>query len=224
MKGSYWQEKWAAGKIGFHQERVNKRLAEHWDALDVAPGAVVFVPLCGKSLDMLWLHGRAHPVLGVELVEAAVLAFFEENALPYERRADGAFERFSGTGAAAGIELLVGDFFALTADDLDGVGALYDRASLIAMDDAFRARYARQLAAIVPRGTDGLLLAIDYEQARMAGPPFAVPDAVVQDLLGEPFDIETLAHYSGPERLGNLAGRGLETLDERVYRLRRRAG
>ena len=223
MKASYWQEKWAADRIGFHQERVNKRLEEHWGALDVAPGAPVFVPLCGKSLDMLWLHERGHPVLGIELVEKAVLAFFEENGLAFERRADGPFERVSGTGSAAGIELLVGDFFALSATDLARVGAFYDRASLIAMDDAFRARYAHHLGNVVAADVAGLLLAIDYEQARMQGPPFAVPDAVVQDLLGDAFDIETLAHYSGPERLGNLAERGLDTLDERVYRLRRRA-
>ena len=153
MDASYWHEKWAEDRIGFHQDRPNRRLVEHWPALDLAPGTPVFVPLAGKSLDMLWLHERGHPVLGVELSEKAVRAFFDENALAHERRPDGPFERFSGTGDATGIELLVGDFFALTADDLAGVGALYDRASLIAMDDGFRARYAAHLGAIVPSGT-----------------------------------------------------------------------
>ena len=222
VEAAYWQEKWAEGKIGFHQTAVNKRLEACWAALDAPAGRPVFVPLCGKSLDMLWLHRQGHPVLGVELSEKAVGDFFAENALPHEREAHGAFALWRGTGEASGIRLLVGDFFALAPADLEGVGAFYDRASLIAMDEAFRERYARHLAAIVPGGAPGLLLTIDYDPARMQGPPFPVPDALTRELLGEAFDIDELAHYSGPERLGNLAGRGLETLDEHVYRLRRR--
>lgn len=223
MDARYWHEKWASDRIAFHQDRPNKRLAEHWPTLGLEPGTPVFVPLAGKSLDMLWLHGQGHPVLGVELSEKAVAAFFAENDLDHERRAAGPFERFSGTGEAAGIELLAGDFFALDAARLASVGGLYDRASLIAMDDALRARYARHLGTIVPAGCTGLLLAIDYDQAKMKGPPFAVPDAEVRALLGDDFAVEELAHHGGPERVGNLAERGLDTLDERVYRLRRRA-
>ena len=221
MDARYWQDKWAADSIGFHQDRPNKRLVEHWPALGLDAGATVFVPLAGKSLDLLWLHGRGHPVLGVELSEKAVRAFFAENDLAHERRVDGPFERFSGIGEAAGIELLVGDFFDLDAARLAGAGALYDRASLIAMDDALRPRYARHLGAVLSGGCTGLVIAIDYDPSRMKGPPFAVPDAEVHDLLGADFDIAELAHYSGPERLGNLAGRGLDSLDERVYRVRR---
>ena len=173
---------------------------------------------------MLWLREHGHPVLGVELSEKAVAAFFAENALAHERLADGPFTRYSGRGEARGIELLVGDFFALEPERVAGCGALYDRASLIAMDDALRGAYAERLGALLPTGCTGLLLAIDYDQARMQGPPFAVPDALVHDLLGADFDVVELAHHSGPERLGNLAERGLDTLDERVYRLRRRVG
>ena len=221
VDAAYWHKAWADERIGFHQSRVNKRLEEHWDAVAPAPGARVFVPLSGKSLDLLWLHGRGHPVLGVELSGKAVRAFFEENDLPHARRVDGAFERWSGTGEAAGLELLVGDFFALEPALLADCAGLYDRASLIAMDGTLRGRYARHLGRLLPVGCTGLLLAIDYDTSRMQGPPFAVPDAEVHELLGGAFAVDELAHYGGPERLGNLADRGLETLDERVYRLRR---
>ena len=221
MEAAYWQKKWAEEKIGFHQKHVNKRLEERWAALDAPAGCPVFVPLCGKSLDMLWLHRQGHPVLGVEISEKAVGDFFAENALPVERETHGAFVLWRGTGEAEGIRLLVGDFFALEPADLAEVGAFYDRASLIAMGEGFRVRYARHLAAIVPGGVPGLLLTIDYDPARMQGPPFPVPDALTRELLGSAFHIDELARYGGPERLGNLAGRGLETLDEHVYRLRR---
>ena len=221
MEASFWHERWAGDRIGFHQSRVNKRLEEHWPALGLAPPARVFVPLCGKSLDMLWLHERGHPVVGVELSEKAVEAFFVENDLAFEREPDGPFTTFVGRGAASGIRLLVGDFFALDVERLGPIDACYDRASLIAMPEGMRGDYAKHLAALLAPDRVGLLLAIDYDTSRMRGPPFAVPDAEVRALLGGAFDIEELAHYSGPERLGNLAERGLDTLDERVYRLRR---
>ncbi|ASJ76411.1 thiopurine S-methyltransferase [Granulosicoccus antarcticus] len=221
MQAEYWLSKWSEDKIGFHQDTANKRLQKYWASLELSEGAPVFVPLCGKSLDILWLHQSGHPVLGVELSEKAVKSFFEENALPYERREEQAFIVYSGTGQAQGIDLLVGDFFALTPNHLAQCHAFYDRAAMIALEEDMRARYTGHLAQSVATGTKGLLLTIAYDQSRMAGPPFSVSDQNVQALHGNDFDLVELAHYSGPERLGNLAERGLETLDERVYLLTR---
>ena len=221
MQVDYWLKKWSEEKIGFHQDRVNKRLRDYWASLDLVDGAPVFVPLCGKSLDMLWLHQSGHPVLGVELSEKAVESFFAENDLPFDQRRDEHFVIYSGKDHAQGIELMVGDFFALTPAHLSHCQAFYDRAAMIAMGEDMRAQYTAHLGQIVAKGTTGLLLTIAYDQSRMEGPPFSVTDDNARTLLGKDFDIAELAHYSGPERLGNLANRGLETLDERVYLLTR---
>lgn len=221
MHADFWLERWAEDRIGFHAARVNKRLVEHWPSLDIDPSTPVFVPLCGKSLDMLWLHERGHPVLGVDLSDKACEAFFVENSLPFERRETERGIEFTGSGKASGVRLIAGDFFALTEVDTEHVHAVFDRAALFAMPDALRADYARQLIDLLPLQTRGLVIAIEYDQARMQGPPFSVPDAEVRRLLGANFELEELAHFSGPERLGNLADRGLDTLDERVYGVRR---
>lgn len=56
-------------------------------SLDLAQGSRVFVPLCGKSLDMIWLAQQGHEVIGVELSPVAVEDFFRENGLnPVQRR------------------------------------------------------------------------------------------------------------------------------------------
>ena len=217
MHADFWHERWAADRIGFHQERVNKRLEELWPGLGIDPATPVFVPLCGKSLDMLWLHERGHPVFGVDLSEIACEAFFTENALPFERREIERGVEFTGTGAASGVRLLAGDFFALAPEDVEHAHALYDRAALIAMPPELRGDYARQLVDLVPLATRGLVIAIEYDEAKMQGPPFSVPDAEVRELLGGNFELEELSHRSGPDRLGNLAERGLDALEERVY-------
>ncbi len=221
MEADFWHEKWEADSIGFHQARTNKHLKQWWPGAEIAQSAEVFVPLCGKSLDMLWLHAQGYKVTGIELSQKAIESFFSENDLPFERRTDSPFEVFTGVGKAAGIKLLAGDFFALTAEHCRDVSAVYDRASLIAMNDDLRPRYAQHLAAILPAGSISLMLVIDYDASKMQGPPFPVSAAMVTKLFTENFDIQELAHYSGPEYVGNLGKRGLDSLEERVFRLHR---
>ncbi len=221
MKQEYWLESWEQERTGFHQDRTNKRLAEFWPGLGLEQGAEVFVPLAGKSLDLLWLQQQGYRVFGVELSLTAVEAFFAENHVEHVRIDVEHGVEFRGGGAAEGLRVLVADFFALTPADLLGVAGFYDRASLIAMNDDMRADYTRHLAALMPPGAVGLLLTIEYDAARMKGPPFSVPDALARELLGEAFQMDELERYSGAKRLGNLKDRGLDTLTEYVYRLTR---
>ncbi len=222
MQQDYWLKAWDENRTGFHQDQANKRLKRFWPKLGLAAGAEVFVPLAGKTLDMLWLHEQGYRVFGVELSRKAVEAFFAENKLAHTTHKTDRGTEFRGSAAAAGLRVLAGDFFDLAPVDLEGITGVYDRASLIAMDESMRAEYTRQLAKLVPRSARGLLLTIDYDPSRMQGPPFAVPDATTRLLLEEGFEIEELERYAGPERLGNLKGRGLDTLVEYVYRLTRR--
>jgi len=228
MEKTYWHQKWDDEKIGFHQSDVNKRLVQYWPTLSLSASRLencdkgcVFVPLCGKSLDMVWLHQQGHAVLGVELSGKAAQAFFNENQLSVVIRHEEQFTVYEGTGEALGITIMVGDFFDLTPADCKSCVALYDRAAMIAMENDIRVSYASHLATLMPALSQGLLLTISYDQSQMQGPPFSVSDENVKKLLTDSFTIKELVRYSGPERLGNLKDRGLETLDERVYLLKR---
>ncbi|HEX5661999.1 MAG TPA: thiopurine S-methyltransferase, partial [Xanthomonadaceae bacterium] len=72
MDPDFWRQRWRDGQIGFHQQQATPLLEQYWDAIDAPAGSCVFVPLCGKSLDMPWLAARGHRVLGVELSQQAV--------------------------------------------------------------------------------------------------------------------------------------------------------
>ena len=78
MNPEFWIDRWQSGRIGFHQDAVHPELRDRWSELGLSPGATVLAPLCGKSLDMRWLAERGHRVVGIELSELAVRAFFEE--------------------------------------------------------------------------------------------------------------------------------------------------
>jgi thiopurine S-methyltransferase len=86
MNADFWHARWKSGRVGFHQDEVNRYLERYWDALDVAVDATVFVPLCGKSRDMLWLRERGHRVVGVEFSPIAVRDFFLSKGWKLRRR------------------------------------------------------------------------------------------------------------------------------------------
>ena len=221
MESNFWHTRWQADKIGFHQSRYNSRLTSLWPSLQLPQGAEVFVPLCGKSLDMLWLHEQGFKVLGVELSEIASAAFFDENELTYETSTVGSLQLFTGTQKAAGIRIYAGDMFAMKPAQTAGVSAVYDRASLVAMPSEMRQQYVDQLAALLPAQATDILISMNYDPSKMKGPPFSVPDEEVRTLLEPYYTLSVLEHMEGPDRLGNLSDRGLDTLEEHVYRITR---
>lgn len=218
MQADFWHQRWATNQIGFHQSEANPYLQRYWARLGIEPGARVLVPLCGKSLDLSWLAGQGHPVLGVELSEKAVQEFFSEQGLTPLVSQNGAFKVYS----AGAVEIWCGDFFSLRAEDVIGCEALYDRAAIIALPPVMRGRYVDHLDKVLPEHCKGLLITLDYDQAKIDGPPFSVPDEEVQRLLTPAWELEVLETCDVLEQSPKFLKGGVERLQERVYRLARR--
>ncbi|OPA95731.1 thiopurine S-methyltransferase [Pseudomonas fluorescens] len=218
MEPKFWQERWARNQIGFHLPEVNPYLQKHWPGLAVEEGAKVLVPLCGKSLDLMWLASQCHRVLGVELSEQAVETFFDEQNLTPRITRRGEFKVYQ----ADAIEVWCGDFFALDAQALADCTALYDRAALIALPPLMRAQYAEHLNVVLRPGCQGLLITLDYDQTQKAGPPFAVTDEEVHMLLGEHWSLEVLEQQDILGESWKFLQDGVTRLEERAYRLVRR--
>lgn len=210
MDEDFWRGKWRDGQLGWHQKTAHPMLVRHLPALDLQPGARVFVPLCGKTLDIHWLLAAGFRVAGVELVEAAVEQLFSELGIGPAISDHGTLRRFS----AAGIEVFAGDLFALDQTLLGAVDAVYDRAALVALPDGMRPRYAAHLADVTGRAPH-LLLAFVYDQSLMDGPPFSVTDDEVRQLYAGVYDAEPL---DGSEVAGGL--KGFCPATEKVWLLR----
>lgn len=215
MQQEFWVERWEQNQIGFHSEDINRHLQQHWPTLDIATGSRMFVPLCGKSNDMLWLLGQGYEVIGVELSPLAVKAFFADNGLPATTRQQGKFS----VSEMDGLRILCGDFFELTADDLAGVNAVYDRASLVALPPEMRAAYASHMQDLLAPGTKTLLVAFDYPQHEMPGPPFSVQSAEVQTLYSSWCDVELSCIEDILDQEPRFRDRGVSRMQEQVYTL-----
>lgn len=212
---AFWHQRWRDGRIGFHLDITNPNLSEWYRRLELVAGQRVFVPLCGKSLDLLWLEEQGLEVIGVEISELAVRSFFEENGLEPEVLSVNDHDRWH----AGNITLLHADYFDLQPVDLGPVDAVYDRASLIALPPDMRVEYAEKMRELIPVDVPVLLITLDYPCHQMAGPPFPVSGDEVEELYGKHYRIESLASIDLLSDEPHWREKGIEELTENIYLL-----
>ncbi|MBX3124932.1 MAG: thiopurine S-methyltransferase [Nitrospira sp.] len=210
MDAKFWHERWASNEIGFHKSDANPLLVQYFDKLSLAKGSRVFLPLCGKTLDIGWLLSRGYQVAGAELSAVAIKQLFAELGVTPTITKVGALDHYH----APQLDLFVGDMFHLTPELLGPVDAVYDRAAIVALPRDMRARYAAHLMTLTAHAPQ-LLISFEYDQQVMEGPPFSVTTEEIQQHYSKRYDISILTSLDVP---GGLKGRCPAT--ERVYVLR----
>ena len=210
----FWQNRWQSQQIGWHRAEYNDLMVKHWRSLNVPDGGEVLVPLCGKSLDMLWLAEQGYSVVGLDMVEQAVQTFFEENELEIVSTKTGKHVRHSSPP----FTIFQGDFFQLKEGTVNA-DAWYDRAAMIAIPLASRKAYVDQIRKQTKPNAVGLLITFAYPQKEMEGPPFALHDEHVFELFSNGFEVECLENID----LGDEKERGLTSVTSSVFRIKRLA-
>ena len=213
MDPQHWHDRWTNNQIGFHQASVNAHLSEFWPNAMQA-GGKVFAPLCGKSVDLLWLRDQGYQVVGIELSPIAVRDFFTENQLTATQSMHDGLECWSSEG----IEIYVGDFFNLTPAHLSDVTAVFDRASLIALPPNMRKDYVKHIQSLCVF-KETFLITLEYPQDEMQGPPFSVLPDEVKLLYADNYRINVLKTFDALAENQNFVKRGVSQLNETVYHL-----
>ncbi len=200
MTPEFWQARWQNKQIGFNQAAVNPWLVEYFNALDLSAHSRILVPLCGKSIDMVWLATQGHDVVGIELSEIAIKEFFAEQEITptvHQHSDNPAITYYQGCLAnqtsIQTITLWVANIFALTAKDIGHIDAVYDRAALIALPADMRASYVEQIR-VLSNNAPTLLLTFNYDQSlRDNKPPFSVSHAQIKQYYGQHYQITETA-------------------------------
>ena len=213
----HWLDRWRENRIGFHEGEVNRYLDRYLSQFGLEPGSCLFMPLCGKAHDIAWLAGQGYEVIGIELSQLAIEAFFEEQGLTYECFETDRFAIYEGER----ITLLQGDFFDLRNDDLGACSFVYDRAALIAIDAPDRPRYCEHMLSIIPAVSNMLLVTMEYDQAEMQGPPFSVSRDEIYRYYDDAFSINLLESNDILDERPRWRDAGLTALGECVFRLDR---
>lgn len=187
MEADFWKETWSKREIAFHSANVHPFLAGQLSMLSLGAGARIFLPLCGKTLDIHWLLKQGFQVVGVELVEATVQELFDELDLCPEIIERGNLKLYR----AENIDIYVGNIFDLDLAEIKKIDAVYDRAALVALPEKMRKNYSNQIITLSGSAPQ-LLITFEYNQAEMEGPPFSVSRQVLNRLYGETYEIERL--------------------------------
>ena len=212
-----WLEFWENNEINWHSDVVTHELEEYLGFLKLEPGDKVFFPLCGKSLDMIYILNRGYSVIGVELSEIGIKQFFHENSLDFTISQVGEFDLYS----ANNIEIYCGDFFSLTSKHLCDVKAVFDRKSLIALERNLRQKYVKHLNDIISLGVRMLLITLHYPQHQMSGPPFSVDRSEVESLFSMAFKYQELKSFQDIENGSKLVGAGVDYIENAAYCLQK---
>lgn len=215
MDSEFWIKSWTDGRTAFNQQQYHAKLTQYFPRLNYQAGQSVLVPLCGKTIDMLWLAGQGLQVHGVELYSGAVEEFFSENKLqPFHKTQDCDFTQH----AHKNITISCGDFFKLGKKN--SYDFIYDRAALVALPASMRADYARVITESLKKGGKYFLVVYEYDQSKMDGPPFSINYSEIERLYRETFDIQLMESEKPKSEGPRLSA--VEGMRQNVYLLQKR--
>ncbi|WP_344795273.1 methyltransferase domain-containing protein [Litoribacillus peritrichatus] len=186
MEHNFWHNKWQINQIGFHQQDAHIGLVNYFPKLTAQ--SKVMVPLCGKSVDMIWLAQQGCRVVGVELSEIAAHHFLKENNLSAQR------SDISIEGASfivfrckeLSIDLYIGDYLKFKGQTFD---VIYDRAALVALPDVMRAEYVDHSKQLLNEGGRLFIVTLEYDTDIASGPPFSVDERELTELWQGVFNL-----------------------------------
>ena len=208
----YWHNRWDKQLTGWHRDVFNDLLEKHWSSIDPPKEGEVLVPLCGKSLDMIWLAKQGHKVTGLELVQQAIETFFLENKLESSTiKVDKHIKHSSPP-----FTIFQGNIFDLQSGMIQA-DAWYDRAAMVALPNSLREEYVKQIYNQTKPGAVGLLITFSYPEEEMEGPPFSLPDQAVMDYFSNGFEVESLEKID----LEDEKDRGLSKVTSTVFKITR---
>ena len=212
-----WLKFWENNETNWHGDRITQELVEYFELFELETRDKVFVPLCGKSLDMIYIMNQGFSVVGVEISEIGVRQFFSENNLAYKITKVDDFDLYS----TENLEIYCGDFFALTSKHLNNVKSVFDRKSLIALEPEVRQKYVKHLNDIISLGARILLVTLQYPQYQMSGPPFSVDKSEVESLFSMTFESRELRSFNDIENGLKLERAGVDFINNAAYCLRK---
>ena len=199
MDAQFWHQRWKNNEIGFHEGKPNALLVKYVHELSLLKARRLFLPLCGKTLDIGWLLSKGYRVAGAELSQLAIEQLFMELGLQPNITKVDTVERWS----AKHLDIFVGDIFAVSRQILGPVDAVYDRAALVALPADTRTHYTAHLIEIAKKAPQ-LLITFEYDQRVMDGPPFSVSHEEVLRHYDGTYEVRLLASTDVP---GGLKGK-----------------
>lgn len=199
MEKKFWHDRWRENDIAFHLDQPNPKLVDNFKKLSIKENSCIFVPLCGKTLDISWLLSNGYKVAGIELSETAIIELFKTLAIEPIIKSAQNLKHYS----ANNIDIFVGDFFDLSKDKIPHIHAIYDRGAYVALPESLRTNYCKHIVKLTNKAPQ-LLVTYEYDQTLMKGPPFSINH---QNLMNNYAEVYEIANISSENVEGGLKGK-----------------
>jgi len=189
----YWQARWATGQSQWHSDQPHKYLVKYIDQLAVGSSKVrIFLPMCGKAGDLMYLYQAGHTVLGVEGVPFVVEQFFRENKIEHEKTKMEELNGWKYKSKDGRMTVFACDFFLMTPAILGAVDAVYDRGALTAITPQDRQSYIAVMKNLLSPEFRYILNAYEYDDTMFQGPPRNLPRDEVFNLFEKFAEVDIL--------------------------------
>lgn len=215
MSNKIWKAMWKRNDIDFHQPIANPLLKTYLPRLQLVAGDRVLVPLCGKSLDMNVLLESGYRVVGVELSNIAVQAYFDASNIIPKREKKAHFTRWYYDD----VEIWCGDIFNLTSSDIGHIKTLYDCTSLTALPPEIRQNYVRHFYERLEKNSQILLLTTESPDLMILNSAATI-DQEVQSLYQQYYQIQLLYGQRVLKTDPQFPLQPMQPLEEKVYLIR----
>lgn len=203
-----WCLRWNENKTGWHSPLVHHHLKQFWEIFCPPDCAdkYVFVPLCGKSLDLQWMYyNQGCTVVGCDISETALTSFVREHPVLNMRRSEVLFK--GGQQVTMfhtedrRLRLYLCDLFIMHQSPESPFKMIWDRGSLVAMEPSSRRKYVDYLSELAAADVRWLLETIDYPEGVHNGPPCRIAKEEFQSLFGANFHCSLLCRTDYKKRL-----------------------
>lgn len=176
----------------FHSKKYHAELMRyHKCLLENGKAGRIFVPLCGKTMDMIYLSEQGHEVIGLEFSEVGIKDFFAENNLTFsEEGIDGKpFVKYMAK--ERNITIYRGDLFDLSPDICGTFDAAWDRGSFVAINVPTRSRYAGLMSDLIKPSGKILMEITMYDGSKYSRPPHITTEHHLKENFKD-FEVEVL--------------------------------
>ena len=181
-------------------------------------------------------HNSIAEIVGIDGVRQALDEFAATHGsdldiVEVQEQNDDGYDRFQGKS----ITLLKGDFFDLKDVHTGGTfDAVWDRASIVAIDPSMREAYVATMSRLVKPGGSMLVSTLDRrtgtEEAMKSGPPFSIPEVELRRLYeGQDWveSVELLDEIdefaANPDQKARYASSGVASLYELLFLVKAKA-
>ncbi len=186
-ENNLWLERWEKRQIGFNQNTPSEYMMKYFERLALPKGSRVLVPLCGKTIDILWLLSEGYEVVGIELSQIAIEELFNDLDKSFTLFSLGDLTKYS----SGNLSVFIGDIFDVNADMLGKIDAIYDRAAIVALTPEVRKKYTAHLREISNTAAQ-LLVTVEYDQSLRDGTPYSVEEKEIKEHYATHYKIELL--------------------------------